>query len=417
MQRRRCVQKHFISKEYTLCSLFDNFTPLSSAPFAPLLFCVLSPILQHGKPVAMQALLTSPPPPMTSRAGDVTDAAPSADALGRHIDASLLQPVRDACAAAVAAGGPGAVAGIAAINGPSQVVLSGDEAAVAAAAAMLRTSKFARRAVPLGVSCPFHCSIMTPAAAVLRPVVTALLGDSPSAHSVHDGSSKLQAEAQIAMRTLRDSCAASRSGSMPMLTLADGADSRAAIWREVDWLVERLFETAASHGASGGDKARVADGLGARQQRRLRCPIITNADAAVHHDPASAGAQLFEGITKPVLWYPCTVQALILAAAAARAADSSAASAAAPLGLPSLVQDEEAALSSSSSSGAAAISFVEFGPGNTLTTLVKQIAGAHPQLLAAHAAASGTPPAKPLELRAASVSTPADLRTALSLLA
>lgn len=362
----------------------------------------------------MQALLTSPLPPFKSDSNTATSVA---QGLRGHIDAGLAKPARDACDAAVAAAGEGAVAGIAAINGPSQVVLSGDENTVAAAAATLRASKFARRAVPLQVSCPFHCDVMAPAAAVLRPVMTALLGaprlpsdTGATAGITASGSGSLpalQAEALAAIKALRDR-ASSSSSALPLLTLPDSADSKAAIWAEVSWLVERLFEA----GAAPDDAAS------ASARRKLRCPIITNADAGLHHDAADAGLQLVEGITKPVLWYSCSVQALTHGAAAAKAAASSSEVAAAQIGLRSLVQDEQAvAAGAAARVDGAALTVVEFGPGNTLTTLVKQIAAAHPQLLQYADAPNAANNAKSIELRLASVGTPADVRAALPLLA
>ena len=49
------------------------------------------------------------------------------------------------------------------LNGPAQTVISGDAAAVEAACNRAR-QEGARRAVPLEVSAPFHCSLMRPAA-------------------------------------------------------------------------------------------------------------------------------------------------------------------------------------------------------------------------------------------------------------
>ena len=56
------------------------------------------------------------------------------------------------------------------LNGPSQVVISGHAGAVERAMEQARSAG-ARRAVPLPVSAPFHCSLMAPAAERLRPVL------------------------------------------------------------------------------------------------------------------------------------------------------------------------------------------------------------------------------------------------------
>ena len=79
---------------------------------------------------------------------------------------------RAACAAACKA--TGLEVGIAALNSPAQLVLSGHAAAVDAAAADLRARGVAQRALPLAVSAPFHSTIMTPAAAALQDALDAL---------------------------------------------------------------------------------------------------------------------------------------------------------------------------------------------------------------------------------------------------
>ena len=52
-------------------------------------------------------------------------------------------------------------------NAPGQVVLSGDAAAIERATA-LAPGKGAKRCIPLSVSAPFHCPLMTPAAEVME---------------------------------------------------------------------------------------------------------------------------------------------------------------------------------------------------------------------------------------------------------
>lgn len=58
------------------------------------------------------------------------------------------------------------------LNGPGQVVIAGDTAAVDRAL-VLAAERGAGRAVRLDVSAPFHCALMEPAAAALRPVLDA----------------------------------------------------------------------------------------------------------------------------------------------------------------------------------------------------------------------------------------------------
>ena len=59
------------------------------------------------------------------------------------------------------------------INSPGQVVIAGHSGAVARAAARCKAAG-AKRAMPLPVSAPFHCSLMEPAASRLAPVLSAL---------------------------------------------------------------------------------------------------------------------------------------------------------------------------------------------------------------------------------------------------
>jgi [acyl-carrier-protein] S-malonyltransferase len=74
--------------------------------------------------------------------------------LGADLD--LAQQIADAAA-------QGEVCAVANDNDPSQVVLSGHKAAIDRAIAMAKDMG-AKRAVPLPVSAPFHCSLMQPAA-------------------------------------------------------------------------------------------------------------------------------------------------------------------------------------------------------------------------------------------------------------
>ncbi len=57
------------------------------------------------------------------------------------------------------------------LNAPGQVVISGHKDAVEKAAAALKEAG-ARRTVPLGVSAPFHCSLMEPAARQLEEALS-----------------------------------------------------------------------------------------------------------------------------------------------------------------------------------------------------------------------------------------------------
>ena len=72
----------------------------------------------------------------------------------------------------------GAVCEVANDNAPGQVVVSGAAAAVERASALAR-ERGARRAVPLPVSAPFHCSLLAPAAAVMAEALAEVVIAAP----------------------------------------------------------------------------------------------------------------------------------------------------------------------------------------------------------------------------------------------
>jgi len=84
---------------------------------------------------------------------------------GRGAMAAVLGLAPDAVApaCAIASRETGRVVAPANYNGPAQTVISGDSVAVEVACARAR-AQGAKRTVPLGVSAPFHCSLMRPAA-------------------------------------------------------------------------------------------------------------------------------------------------------------------------------------------------------------------------------------------------------------
>ncbi len=75
-----------------------------------------------------------------------------------------------ACAAGVAAAG--GICEVANDNAPGQLVLSGTRAAIEAACAHARENGV-KKAVPLAVSAPFHCSLMAPAARAMQEALAA----------------------------------------------------------------------------------------------------------------------------------------------------------------------------------------------------------------------------------------------------
>jgi [acyl-carrier-protein] S-malonyltransferase len=73
----------------------------------------------------------------------------------------------------------GEVCTVANDNDPSQVVISGQKAAIDRAIAMAKEMG-ARRAVPLPVSAPFHCALMQPAAEAMRDALSYVIVDRPA---------------------------------------------------------------------------------------------------------------------------------------------------------------------------------------------------------------------------------------------
>ena len=112
--------------------------------------------------------------------GGAMQAAADRDTRGAHAMVAVLYTgaetltvaeaaAREACSRACSETAP-LVASLAAVNAPTQLVLSGHAKAIDVAIAHLKTSKLlnVRRAVPLNVSAPFHSPTMLPASAALR---------------------------------------------------------------------------------------------------------------------------------------------------------------------------------------------------------------------------------------------------------
>lgn len=93
---------------------------------------------------------------------------------GKGAMAAILGPDIEAVRAIVAeaAAQSGGVVEIANHNGAAQIVISGEVAAVELAMAIAK-ERGAKRAVPLAVSAPFHCSLMQPAADAMREALAA----------------------------------------------------------------------------------------------------------------------------------------------------------------------------------------------------------------------------------------------------
>lgn len=88
---------------------------------------------------------------------------------GRGAMAAILgSSPEDVAAACAAAAGESEVVTPANFNSPQQTVIAGHAAAVEKACA-IAVERGAKRAIPLAVSAPFHCSLMQPAADKLEP--------------------------------------------------------------------------------------------------------------------------------------------------------------------------------------------------------------------------------------------------------
>ncbi|MGI9523559.1 MAG: ACP S-malonyltransferase, partial [Hyphomicrobiaceae bacterium] len=119
----------------------------------------------------------------------VTDAAQLLRARGRAMQqavpvghgamAALLGVGMDVARAVAADAAQGDVCDIANDNDPGQVVLSGSKAAIDRVLATAK-SYGVRRALPLPVSAPFHCSLMRPAANSMAEVLASATVLSPS---------------------------------------------------------------------------------------------------------------------------------------------------------------------------------------------------------------------------------------------
>ena len=87
-------------------------------------------------------------------------------------DLALAQKIAEAAA-------QGQVCTVANDNDPSQVVISGDKAAIDRAIEMAKEMG-AKRAVPLPVSAPFHCPLMQPAAEAMRDALSYVVIEQPA---------------------------------------------------------------------------------------------------------------------------------------------------------------------------------------------------------------------------------------------
>src|SRR6218665_23010 len=134
-----------------------------------------------GPPVDHLPPPPSPVPLVRRRAAAMQEAVP----LGTGAMAAILglpaPRVIAGCAEASAAFGAGSTEVVEAVNfnDPVQTVIAGTQAGVAKACALLKAAG-AKRALPLPVSAPFHCSLMQPAAHKLRAALAGITLASPA---------------------------------------------------------------------------------------------------------------------------------------------------------------------------------------------------------------------------------------------
>jgi len=134
-----------------------------------------------------------------------------------------------ACEAGVQAAG--GVCEVANDNAPGQLVLSGTTAAIEAACIFARENGV-KKAVPLAVSAPFHCSLMAPAADAMRAALETADIKAPCVPLV----ANVTAEATSDADQIREQLVAQVTGRVR--------------WREsVQWMVAQGLETAMEAGA------------------------------------------------------------------------------------------------------------------------------------------------------------------------
>ncbi|HMK67600.1 MAG TPA: ACP S-malonyltransferase [Stellaceae bacterium] len=99
--------------------------------------------------------------------------------VGAGAMAALLGLELDAAREVAEAAAQGEVCAAANDNGPGQVVVSGDKAAVERAV-KLAAERGARRAIMLPVSAPFHCALMAPAAREMEEALASISVSAPA---------------------------------------------------------------------------------------------------------------------------------------------------------------------------------------------------------------------------------------------
>ena len=132
---------------------------------------------EYGALVAAGALTLADALPLVRfRAQAMQEAVPVGSGAMAAILGLDAEAVRAGCAEAAAASGE--VVEAVNFNDPKQTVIAGSKAGVERGCELLK-AKGAKRALPLPVSAPFHCSLMKPAAERLRAKLAAVAIDVP----------------------------------------------------------------------------------------------------------------------------------------------------------------------------------------------------------------------------------------------
>lgn len=191
---------------------------------------------------------------------DAVPAGAGAMAAVLKVDEGAIAEVLERFASRTEGAGSGGVVEVANLNAPGQTVISGSADAVAAASADLKA--IGGRVIPLKVSAPFHCSLMTPAAERLAADLAAVRFAAPRFAIVCNVTAEVLPGAEAAAELL------TRQVTAPVRWVA---------------CVERLAALGATRFVEFGS-GDVLTGLVGR--------ILHGADARAVTDPASLAAAL-----------------------------------------------------------------------------------------------------------------------------
>ena len=121
--------------------------------------------------------------------------------MGTGAMAAILGADADVVARACEDAADGEVVSPANINAPGQIVIAGTAAAVQRAVERAKALG-AKRAIPLAVSAPFHCALMTPAERRLEPELRALAAAAPRVPIVANVDAELKRDGPAAVDAL-----------------------------------------------------------------------------------------------------------------------------------------------------------------------------------------------------------------------